>query len=70
MLDSNSTNDRSFRYNDKLAEACDSDVINADNVPNGQLQGIAIDNDLNIYTLSLIHISRKNKEYRADIFGM
>ena len=36
-LDSNSTNDRSFRYNDKLAEACDSDVINADNVPNGQL---------------------------------
>ena len=48
-LDSNSTNDRSFRYNDKLAEACDSDVINADNVPNGQLQGIAIDNDLNIY---------------------
>ena len=51
-LDSNSTNDRSFRYNDKLAEACDSDVINADNVPNGQLQGIAIDNDLNIYTCS------------------
>ena len=52
VLDSNSTNDRSFRYNDKLAEACDSDVINADNVPNGQLQGIAIDNDLNIYTCS------------------
>ena len=51
-LDSNSTNDRSFRYNDKLAEACDSDVINADNVPNGQLQGIAIDNDMNIYIVS------------------
>ena len=51
-LDSNSTNDRSFRYNDKLAEACDSDVINDDNVPNGQLQGIAIDNDMNIYIVS------------------
>ena len=51
-LDSNSTNDRSFRYNDKLAEVCDSDVINADNVPNRQLQGIAIDNDLNIYIVS------------------
>ena len=51
-LDSNSTNDRSFRYNDKLAAACDSDVINADNVPNRQLQGIAIDNYLNIYTCS------------------
>ena len=44
-LGSNLSTDRSFRYNDKLAAACDSDVINADNVPNGQLQGIAIDND-------------------------
>ena len=51
-LGSNLSTDRSFRYNDKLAAACDSDVINASNVPNGQLQGIAIDNDSNIYIVS------------------
>ena len=28
-LDSNSTNDRSFKYSSSLADACDSDVINA-----------------------------------------
>ncbi|MBU5478903.1 class III bacteriocin [Eubacterium sp. MSJ-13] len=28
-LDSNSTNDRSFKYSSSLAAACDSDVINA-----------------------------------------
>lgn len=27
-------------------------MINASNVPNGQLQGIAIDNDMNIYIVS------------------
>lgn len=51
-LGSNLSTDRSFRYNDKLAAACDSDVINASNVPNGQLQGIAVDNDMNIYICS------------------
>ena len=51
-LGSNSSTDRSFRFNDKLASACDSDVINASNVPKGQLQGIAIDNNSNIYIVS------------------
>ena len=52
VLDSNSNNDRSFRYSAVLTAACDSDVINASNVPNGQLQGIEIDNDMNIYICS------------------
>ena len=49
VLDSNSAKDMSFKYSDKLQAACYDYEINSNDLPVSQLQGIAIDNSLNIY---------------------
>ena len=49
VLDSNSAKDMSFKYSDKLQAACYDYEINSNHLPVSQLQGIAIDNSLNIY---------------------
>ena len=51
VLDSNSAKDMSFKYSDKLQAACYDYEINSNDLPVSQLQGIAIDNSLNIYIL-------------------
>ena len=49
VLDSNSAKDMSFKSSDKLQAACYDYEINSNDLPVSQLQGIAIDNSLNIY---------------------
>ena len=49
VLDSNSSKDMSFKSSDKLQAACYDYEINSNDLPVSQLQGIAIDNSLNIY---------------------
>ena len=49
VLDSNCAKDMSFKYSDKLQAACYDYEINSNDLPVSQLQGIAIDNSLNIY---------------------
>ena len=64
VLDSNSAKDMSFKYSDKLQAASYDYEINSNDLPVSQLQGIAIDNSLNIY---ICRDGNNNNNCRAEL---
>ena len=64
VLDSNSSKDMSFKSSDKLQVACYDYEINSNDLPVSQLQGIAIDNSLNIY---ICRDGNNNNNCRAEL---
>ena len=67
VLDSNSAKDMSFKSSDKLQAACYDYEINSNDLPVSQLQGIAIDNSLNIY---ICRDGNNNNNCRAELCVM
>ena len=67
VLDSNSSKDMSFKSSDKLQAACYDYEINSNDLPVSQLQGIAIDNSLNIY---ICRDGNNNNNCRAELCVM